>query len=408
MSDLTKLLEGVNVEWKNLGEIAKITIGEFVHQNLQDKSAEFPVYNGGIAPTGFYCKYNNTGKKLIVSARGANAGYVNKTTTPYWAGNSCYSISITNENKVNWLFVYYFLKSNELNLIGNQQKGGIPAVSKKQMEMLKIPIPCPDNPEKSLKIQQEIVRILDRLSEETNQLTAALQKELQIHQKRYDFCREELFRFEGKEVEWKSLGDVAKKISSGGTPKTNIKTYYGGDIPWLRTQEVGYGDIWDTEIKITEQGLKDSSAKLIPVNCLILAMYGATVGRVSINKIPLSTNQACANIELDPNVLDYRYAFHYLRSNYKYIKSLGTGPQTNINAGIVKNLRIPKPLINNPKKSLQEQERIVKILDDFDAKTQAITSAIKKEIELRNKQYEYYRDRLLSFQSLETEAEAIQ
>ena len=205
MSELTKLLEGVNVEWKSLGEIAKITIGAFVHQNLQDKSAKFPVYNGGITPTGNYSKYNNTGNKLIVSARGANAGYVNKITTPYWAGNSCYSISIINEYQISWIFIYYFLKANELNLIGSQQKGGIPAVSKKQMETLKIPIPCPDNPERSLQIQQEIVRILDSLSEETNQLTAALQKEIALRNKQYEYYRDKLLSFQSLQTDAEAI-----------------------------------------------------------------------------------------------------------------------------------------------------------------------------------------------------------
>ena len=148
---------------------------------------------------------------------------------------------------------------------------------------------------------------------------------------------------EGVEVEWKTLGEVAIKISSGGTPNTGVSSYYGGNISWLRTQEVGYGNIWDTEIKITEEGLKNSSAKIIPENCVIVAMYGATVGKIGINKIPLSTNQACANIQLNEEIANYRYVYHFLLSQYEYIKSLGAGSQTNINAQIVKNLQIPIP-----------------------------------------------------------------
>lgn len=82
--------------------------------------------------------------------------------------------------------------------------------------------------------------------------------------------------------------------------------------------------------------MNSSSAKYIPANCIIVAMYGATVGRVGINKIPLTTNQACANIEVNDNIAYYRYIYHYLSSQYEYIKSLGAGSQTNINAGIVK------------------------------------------------------------------------
>ena len=117
---------------------------------------------------------------------------------------------------------------------------------------------------------------------------------------------------DGVAVEWKALEEVAIKISSGGTPKTGIAEYYDGHIPWLRTQEIDFGDIWDTGVKITEAGLKNSSANWIPANCVVIAMYGATVGKIGINKIPMTTNQACANIQLDENIANYRYIFHFL------------------------------------------------------------------------------------------------
>ncbi|MFA9260408.1 restriction endonuclease subunit S, partial [Klebsiella pneumoniae] len=86
--------EGGSVEWKSLGEVAIITIGAFVRKDKQNPDADYPVYNGGRTPTGYYEDFNNDGDKIIVSARGANAGFVNKSSTPYWAGNSCYSISV--------------------------------------------------------------------------------------------------------------------------------------------------------------------------------------------------------------------------------------------------------------------------------------------------------------------------
>ncbi|HEK1918529.1 TPA: restriction endonuclease subunit S [Proteus mirabilis] len=204
---------------------------------------------------------------------------------------------------------------------------------------------------------------------------------------------------DGVEVEWLSLGDISEKISSGGTPKTGVPEYYNGDIPWLRTQEVDFGDIWDTGVKITEAGVKDSSAKWIPANCVIIAMYGATVGKIGINKIPMTTNQACANIALNSKVADYKYVFHFLSSQYEYIKSLGSGSQTNINAGIVKKLLIPIPCPDNPEKSLAIQSEIVRILDKFTALTAELTA----ELNMRKKQYNYYRDQLLSFEEGEVE-----
>lgn len=255
----------------------------------------------------------------------------------------------------------------------------VKAITSKDLEKIQIPIP-------PLPVQVEIVRILDAFTELTTELSA--------RKKQYNYYRDQLLSFEEGEVEWKTLGDVAKKISSGGTPQTGVWEFYDGDIPWLRTQEINFEEIWDTGIKITEAGLKNSSAKWIPANCVIVAMYGATVGKIGINKIPMTTNQACANIELDENIANYQYVFHFLSSQYKYIKSLGSGPQTNINAQIVKKIQIPIP-------PLAEQERIVAILDKFDALTSSISEGLPREIRLRQKQYEYYRELLLSFPKAE-------
>ncbi|EKO3764214.1 restriction endonuclease subunit S [Vibrio metschnikovii] len=197
---------------------------------------------------------------------------------------------------------------------------------------------------------------------------------------------------DGVDVEWKPLDDISVKISSGGTPKTGVAEFYDGDIPWLRTQEVNFDEIWDTGVKITEAGVDNSSAKWIPANCVIIAMYGATVGKIGINKIPMTTNQACANIQLDGNIANYRYVFHFLLSQYEYIKSLGSGSQTNINAGIVKKLVVPIPCPNNPEKSLAIQAEIVRILDAFTAMTAELTA----ELNMRKKQYNYYREKLLA------------
>jgi len=176
------------VEWKTLGEVAKITIGEFVRKDKQNPEAEYPVYNGGRTPTGYYEDFNNDGDKIIVSARGANAGYVNKSSSPYWAGNSCYSISVRVVKKLHWMYVYYYLKQSEAQLTGIQQKGGIPAVSKKQMEDFLLPIPSPSE-------QARIVTILDKFDALTNSITEGLPREIELRQKLYEYYRDLLFSF---------------------------------------------------------------------------------------------------------------------------------------------------------------------------------------------------------------------
>jgi type I restriction enzyme S subunit len=193
-------------------------------------------------------------------------------------------------------------------------------------------------------------------------------------------------------VEQKTIQDVCKNIVSGGTPLTSRTEYYNGNIPWLRTQEVDWTDIDYTGIKITEAGLKNSSAKLIPENCVIVAMYGATAAKVAVNKIPLCTNQACCNLEIDDAVASYRYVYYWLCNNYNHLRSLGEGSQSNINGQKIKSYPIPVP-------PLEVQEEIVKNLDLFTK----LEAELEAELEARKTQYNYYRDALLSFEGKEVE-----
>ncbi len=188
-----------------------------------------------------------------------------------------------------------------------------------------------------------------------------------------------------EKVEWKKIQDISKRIVSGGTPNRSNTKYYGGSIPWLRTQEIDFNEIHSTELYITEDGLANSSATLIEPNTIIVAMYGATAGKVALTKIPLTTNQACCNIEVNKAVIKYRYVYYWLVNNYKVLKSMGQGSQSNINSSIIKNFPIPIP-------SLETQEKIVEILDTFTN----YVSELQSELQLRTKQYTYFRDMLLS------------
>lgn len=206
-----------------------------------------------------------------------------------------------------------------------------------------------------------------------------------------------LLSFEDGDVAWMTLGDVTKKWYSGGTPTAGNPEYYDhGDIPWLRTQEVKFSDIETTEVKITQKALEKSAAKWIPANCVIIAISGATAGRSAINKIPLTTNQHCGCLEIDSTKALYRYVFHWVSFNYENIKALGQGARGDLNSSIIKGFEIPIPYADNPVKSLAQQARIVAILDKFDTLTNSTNEGLSREIALRQKQYEYYRDLLLS------------
>jgi len=377
---LKRILQGADVPWKPLGEVTEVKTGQSVNKNIiADNAGEYPVINSGREPLGFINVWNTDNDPIGITSRGAGVGSITWQEGKYFRGNLNYSVSIKDFSILNTRFLYYLLLQMQFDIQALCTFQGIPALNAVNLKKLQIPIP-------PLSVQQEIVRILDKFT----QLETELKTELKYRKQQYEHYRDELLTSDENEVEWKTLGEVAKKISSGGTPKTSVSEYYSGDIPWLRTQEVGYGEIWDTSIKITDEAVKNSSAKWIPENCIIVAMYGATVGRVGINKIPLTTNQACANIEINENIANYKYVYYCLLNQYEYIKSLGVGSQTNINAQIVKNIQIPLPPI-------EEQERIAGILDKFDTLVNSTSEGLPREIELRRKQYEYYREKLLSF-----------
>lgn len=186
------------------------------------------------------------------------------------------------------------------------------------------------------------------------------------------------------------MSEICLSIASGGTPNTSKKEYYIGDIPWLRTQEVDWRDIFDTGIKISKEGLEKSSAKMIPKNCVIIAMYGATAAKVAINKIPLCTNQACCNLEINPQKAYYRFVYQWICKEYRNLKAKGEGSQNNINSKKIKNYLIPIP-------PLSEQQRIVDILDQFETLVNDLSQGLPAEIAAVQEQYEYYRNKLLTF-----------
>lgn len=189
------------------------------------------------------------------------------------------------------------------------------------------------------------------------------------------------------------MGEICKNICSGGTPLTANKSYYNGNIPWLRTQEVDWREVYDTAIKITEDAINNSSAKLVPANCVIIAMYGATAAKCCINKIPLTTNQACCNLEIDDTIASYRYVYHWICKEYTNLKALGEGSQSNISGAKIRNYRIPIP-------PLELQGKIVAILDRFETLVNDLTQGLPAEIAAVKEQYEYYRNKLLTFKQL--------
>lgn len=159
------------------------------------------------------------------------------------------------------------------------------------------------------------------------------------------------------------IEDICTRICSGGTPKSGKAEYYeNGTIPWLNTKEINFNRIQATEAFITEEGLNNSSAKWIKPHTVIVAMYGATAGRVAVAEIPLTTNQACCNLEVDETIADYRYIYYWLKQNFDNIAGLANGgAQQNLSAKVIRQIEINLP-------DLIKQRSIANFLDSFDSK----------------------------------------
>ena len=161
-------------------------------------------------------------------------------------------------------------------------------------------------------------------------------------------------------VEIVKIEEICSFICSGGTPKSTNPDFYNGEIPWLNTNEVNFNKIYSTSRYISENGLHNSSAKYVPLNTVIVAMYGVTAGKCAIAKIPLTTNQACCNLIIDPQKADYRYVYQYLKMQHRVLNSLATGgAQQNLNSLDIKRFKMPLPNINT-------QSKIADILMAYD------------------------------------------
>ena len=162
-----------------------------------------------------------------------------------------------------------------------------------------------------------------------------------------------------------SVGDLCEKVVSGGTPLTSRSDYYlNGDIPWLKTKEINQCRIYGTENYITQLGLDNSSAKLVPANTVTVAMYGdgQTAGRVALTKVPLATNQACCNLIIDTKIADPDFVFYFLLGSYDELVARKTGSgQQNLNAQLIKAFEIPRP-------TLFDQKAIASVLTSLDNK----------------------------------------
>ncbi|HAW3362120.1 TPA: restriction endonuclease subunit S [Escherichia coli] len=385
---LEKLLDGTEVEWKALGDVTSVLRGKRLTKNLLSAEEKFPVFHGGLEPLGYYNKSNRPANTVMIINVGASAGTVGYSTVDFWSSDGCFCLE--HNELLNNRFLYFALIGYQSLLKSKVRVAGIPTLDAIVVNKLLIPIPCPSNPEKSLAIQSEIVRILDKFTALTAELTA----ELTMRKKQYNHYRDLLLSFKEGEVEWKALEEVSDIYDSlHQTPQ-----YSKNGLSMIRVTDIknGYIDLKNT-LKVNDGIFSIFTKKYLPQkNDLVMSRVGS-YGNVGI--IP-TDNSACMGqntVVIHPHI-NNRYLFYILTSSIgqDFIeKNVGGGSQKTLSLKSIKS--IPIPLTGE-----SEQSKIVSILDKFDTLTTSISEGLPREIELRQKQYEYYRDLLFSFPRPET------
>ena len=387
MSKLDELIQELcpdGVEYKKLGDLIKIEKGKQLNKiHLFDKYEEnlYPVINGGVSSSGFWNEYNYCENLITISQGGASAGYVNYIKTKFWAGAHCYIVASVNDDII-YRYVYHFLKSKEIELKNSQVGAGIPSVSLKDINSLSFPVP-------PLEVQCEIVRILDKFT----LLTAELTAELTARRKQYEYYRNLLVSFNNF-IQKRKFGNIAS-IQRGASPRP-ISQFITNDMDGVNWIKIGDVDkeskyITKSKEKITIDGSKKS--RKVKKGDFILS-NSMSFGRPYILAIDGCIHDGWLSISDFEDVFISDFLYYLLNSNdiqneFRKKASFG-GAVQNLNADIVRGIELHIP-------SKDEQQKIINILDRFDKLCNDITSGLPAEIELNNKRYEYYRDKLLSF-----------
>ncbi|MEE9862802.1 restriction endonuclease subunit S [Escherichia coli] len=395
---LNKLLDGVDVEWLSLGEL-----GDFIRGNgLQKKDfieSGFPAIHYGQ----IYTRYGLSADKtftyvlpelanklrkaqkndLLLATTSENDEDVVKPLA--WLGDN---VAISGDmmlfrHEQNVKYLAYFFQSEIFQTQKMKYITGakVRRVSSGDLSKIKIPIPCSNNPEKSLAIQSEIVRILDKFT--------ALTAELNMRKKQYNYYRDQLLSFKEGEVEWKTLGEVAQYS------KTRIsfelldeRNYVGVDNLLQNRAGKSLSNHVPTSGKLTE---------FIP-NDILIGNIRPYLKKIWQADCIGGTNGDVLVIRCIDSSINTRYLYQILADDKFFEYNMQHAKGAKMPRGSKEDIMkypIPVP-------PLTLQARIVEILNKFDTLTNSITEGLPREIELRQKQYEYYRDLLFSFPKPET------
>lgn len=370
------LLDGGDVEWKLLGDVVTIKNGrDWKHLN----EGKVPVYgSGGIMGYVDECSYN---KPTVLIPRKGSITNVFYVETPIWNVDTIY-YTVIDEAQILPKFFYYFICT--IDMMSLDAGSGRPSLTQSILNKIPVPIPCPDDPKKSLKIQGEIVRRLDAFTALTAELTA--------RKKQYKYYRDQLLGDSSGDIEMRALGWVGEVRMCKRVMKNQTSDH--GDIPFFKIGTFGKTPNAFIKRKLFEEFKQKYS---YPKVGDILISASGTIGRAVIfdGEEAYFQDSNIVWLENDESKVLNKYLFYLYQIVNWHVSDRGVIKRL-YNSNI-KQSQIHVPFPNEPKKSLAEQARIVAIFDKFDTLTISLTEGLPHEIELREKQYAYYRDQLLKF-----------
>ena len=384
-------IQNCPVEWKELGDknVAKLSRGKVMSkQFLEENKGEYPVYSSQTANNGEIGRISSfeyDGEYITWTTDGANAGTVFYRKGKFSVTNVCGLVEI-NSDQLLTKFVYYYLTISTKKYVSSGM--GNPKLMSNVMGKIKIPIP-------PLEIQEKIVQILDKFTDYVTELAS----ELVLRQKQYSYFKDYLLNFDEDgsggannkvyQVEWKTLGEVAK-FNYGYTDKAKDT----GDVRFIRITDIDENGYLKSNNKKYIALSEESRNYLVKYGDLLMARTGATYGKTLFIDTDEASAYASFLIKITPSEeLNSRYYWHFSKSElyWKQANNLvSKAGQPQFNANSLKNVKIPVP-------SLEIQSRIVQVLDNFDMVCNDLNIGLPKEIELRQKQYEYFREKLLTF-----------
>ena len=379
-------IQNCPVEWKELGEVAEVGTGNN-NTNEQVENGKYPFYvrSKNIKTINTYLFDEEA---IVIPGEGDIGKIFHYVKGKYGLHQRAYRIHITVDN-IKTKFIYYYMHASFKSFIMKKAVSAtVSSIRKPMIEKFPIPIP-------PLEIQEKIVQILDKMTEYVTELTS----ELTSRKKQYSFYRDKLLSFEDEvyQVEWKTLGEVATVTKLAGYEFTKYVNYSStGEIIALRALNVKKGRLVLDDVKyIDNSEFSKLNRSKLQIGDMLFTYVG-TVGEVALidkdDTYYLAPNVAM--VRLNTNTIIAKYLMYYCQSNvfvYNQIERLmEASSMKNLTMEKIRKFKIPIP-------SLEIQSRIVQVLDNFDKVCNDLNIGLPKEIELRQKQYEYFREKLLTF-----------